>query len=666
MTDSVRNPVDELAEQFLERLRRGERPSIESYAAAHPEWADEIRDLFPALEMLEEGKPIEPRSTSLFLWGPGRAAPSVLGDYRLIREVGRGGMGVVYEAEQLSLSRRVAVKVLPPNYTKDARALLRFRREARSAARLHHTNIVPVFEIGHHDGVHYYAMQFIHGSGLDEIIAEFAGGPALMTVERNDGSDPNPDISSDAPSRMMGGNLAEHGVGPAYFDNVAHLGLQIADALAYAHSQGILHRDIKPSNILVDVHGTVWLSDFGLAKDDSSDLTNTGDVVGTLRYMAPERFRGRADIRSDIFSLGRTLYELLTVDSTTSRRGPHDAELASGTQRLPAPRSLNPTIPRDLDTIVTKAMAGDPAARYSSASQLGDDLRRFRARLPIRARRISFLEKSSLWCRRNPMLAILAMASLLLLLLASLGGLASHLLRGQRDRAVVAELAARTAEVEAKQAEHSARIREHLAMATSYRISGLPGRRELALQEIRSAVSLAPNAGQARLLRDEAIATLATTDVRMEKMLWQQIADHSESGFHLAANLHNRAAIGQFVCFGLSSDFRLFAALDSIDNQIWVVDLLSRRVMAQFSLDDETVDASQALIRFGRTGQTLLFGRVRADGTQISIWGIESQKPLHHSRGVFGFDLSPDDRQLIMGAPTEPSSWLAWKQKPNR
>ncbi len=164
-------------------------------------------------------------------------------------------------------------------------------------------------------------------------------------------------------------------------------------------------------------------------------------------------------------------------------------------------------------------MAADPAARYPSADQLGDDLRRFRERLPIRARRISLFEKSSLWCRRNPTLAILAAASLLLLLLASLGGLASHLLKGQRDRAVAAERAARNAEGEAKQAENSARIREHLAMATSYRVSGLPGRRQRSLEEIRSAVSLRPNAAHARLLRDEAIAVLTTTDVRVDKLL---------------------------------------------------------------------------------------------------------------------------------------------------
>ncbi len=283
-------------------------------------------------------------------------------------------MGVVYEAEQLSLVRRVAVKVLPPNHTKDAQALLRFRREARSAARLHHTNIVPVFEIGHHEGVHYYAMQFIYGSGLDDIIAELAQGIPLTEApadgkaggrESGDGTTAPP-VARDR--GMAGSGL---GLGPAYFDNVARLGVQIADALAYAHTQGILHRDIKPSNILIDVHGTVWLSDFGLAKDDSSDLTNTGDVVGTLRYMAPERFRGRADCQSDIFSLGRTLYELLTVPGGMTRPEPNPAALVSGVHRLPAARSLNPAGPAGLGNDCNQSHGGGSGGPLSIGGSTG-------------------------------------------------------------------------------------------------------------------------------------------------------------------------------------------------------------------------------------------------------------------------------------------------------
>ena len=450
MIEDGRHPIDQLAEEFLERLRAGQRPTIETYAHQHPQLADEIRELFPALEVLERGKPNEELDPSPWFSLDG-AIPHVLGDYRIIREVGRGGMGVVCEAEQVSLGRHVALKLLPPHVSKDADALLRFRREARSAARLHHTNIVPVFEIGHDAGIHFYAMQFIHGQGLDEVIAELS-----LVSPRVTATGPRPN-NLPAPRSWLATDLADQ----RYFDNVAGIGVQIADALAYAHAQGVLHRDVKPSNVLMDIHGTVWLSDFGLAKDDTSDVTKTGDVIGTLRYMAPERFRGHADPRSDVYSLGLTLYEMMTLRSGLLQPRLSPAERARGTQpgagNLPAPRAVDSAIPRDLETIVLKATATDRAARYQSASELADDLRCFRARLPIRARRLNWLAKSWLWCRRNPSLAGTATAAAIFLILASLGWSASHLLRTQRDRAMRAETAARRAEKFALSAEQAAR-----------------------------------------------------------------------------------------------------------------------------------------------------------------------------------------------------------------
>src|SRR5437764_3006492 len=169
-----RNPVERLAEEFAERFRNGERPSLTEYADRYPELADEIRELFPALVVMEQLRPDEADRTGSFQGAPIGAAPTLerLGDYVILREVGRGGMGVVYEAEQESLGRHVALKVLPGNALLNPATVLRFRREARSAARLHHTNIVPVFGVGEHDGVHYYVMQFIYGRGLDEVIRE--------------------------------------------------------------------------------------------------------------------------------------------------------------------------------------------------------------------------------------------------------------------------------------------------------------------------------------------------------------------------------------------------------------------------------------------------------------------------------------------------------------
>ena len=327
---SARNPLDELAEEFVARYRRGERPAVSEYAARRPDLADEIRELFPALAVMEDAGPAPGDQTEDHApaAGPGRG-PDQLGDFRILREVGRGGMGVVYEAEQESLGRRVALKVLPPGALPDARRLLRFHREARAAAKLHHTNIVPVFGVGEAGGVHFYVMQFIRGLGLDKVLAEVinlrdptAAGTRTLPVGEAGAADiahslltghfevgPDPTPPGDQPAAHTPGShhptgsavhlpgdgalSAVTGTGRPYWESIARVGLQVADALDYAHGQGVLHRDIKPSNLLLDPHGTVWVTDFGLAKAaDSDDLTHPGDVVGTLRYMPPERLDG--------------------------------------------------------------------------------------------------------------------------------------------------------------------------------------------------------------------------------------------------------------------------------------------------------------------------------------------------------------------------------------
>ena len=366
---SVDDRLLRLAEEFAGRYQRGEHPALTEYAERYPELAAQIRDLFPALVVMEEfGSVAGPGGGA----GAGGAladgtAPARLGEYRILREVARGGMGIVYEAVQESLGRHVALKVLPFQSLARPGQLERFQREARAAARLHHTNIVPVFGVGTHAGVHYYAMQFIQGQGLDSVLHELrrlrrakaspprepaqdatvGGGPhgsglsisiaqALLTgrfaceeasplqpgptperVEAARGNGCGGSASTEAPSSHT--DLAAQSEGQ-YFRSVARVGVQVAEALAHAHQQGILHRDIKPSNLLLDTQGTVWVTDFGLAKLASlgcepgeADLTATGDVVGTLRYLAPERFAGRADPRSDVYSLGLTLYELLTL-----------------------------------------------------------------------------------------------------------------------------------------------------------------------------------------------------------------------------------------------------------------------------------------------------------------------------------------------------------------
>jgi WD40 repeat protein/serine/threonine protein kinase len=471
---SGRDRVKQLADEFLARYRRGEQPNLIEYTDAHPELAGQIRALFPTLVMtdqpgLQEHVGVGPcarRVTEV------DSAHERLGDYRIIREVGRGGMGVVYEAEQVTLGRHVALKVLPLQSASHPQRLNRFRREARSAARLHHTNIVPVFDIGEYQGVHYYAMQYIQGQGLDEVLKELrrlkksnarpevaacdgaqltqaghesvvlaramqAGrfvtvhpefqGAASADVTRAFEPE-NPDRQSNLPDTATSGSspLAGHAAFSThsdfhYFRSVARIGLQIAEALAYAHSQRVLHRDIKPSNLLLDQQGTVWVTDFGLAKEPGDDFTRTGDVVGTLRYMAPERFKGEADARSDIYSLGITLYELSTLQPAF-KESDHSRLVRLITQEEPdRPRKINAFIPRDLETIVLKMIDHEPSRRYGSAAELAEDLRCFLVDRPIRARRTSAPERLIRWARRNRLVASLATALASLLMAGMVG-----------------------------------------------------------------------------------------------------------------------------------------------------------------------------------------------------------------------------------------------------
>jgi serine/threonine protein kinase len=417
LTEPDRNPVEALAEEFIARYRAGENPSVTDYVERYPEHAEEIADLFPAATLLEELK--GPPRGALAHEG---AAPRQLGDYRIVREIGRGGMGVVYEAEQVSLRRRVALKLLPPRPHLGPGQLERFQREARAAGRLHHTNIVPVFGVGEHEGQHYYVMQLIAGKGLDGVLAELgrvgqeAAGP-IGPIGR---------IGPIRPIGPIGPAAPLHGFpspsDPAFYSHVARLGAQAADALAYAHAQGIVHRDVKPANLLLDHQGTLWITDFGLAKLlEQDDVTRQGEMACTVRYSAPERFQGRSDARGDLFSLGLTLYELLALRPAYDEADPARLLVQVTKGHMVRPRVHNPAIPRDLETIVLKTLAPEPAGRYQSAAELADDLRRFLDDRPIQARRTSAIEHAWRWCRRNPAVAGLSAALVLVFLLGFSG-----------------------------------------------------------------------------------------------------------------------------------------------------------------------------------------------------------------------------------------------------
>ena len=376
----------ELLAEAEELREKGCPVTTEALCPTSPELWQALQDLLEGLGQVDRlmHPAADSGSITAPVFGGGTSAtaetiPAIPG-YAILREIGRGGMGIVYEAHQVSLGRHVALKILLHHGDP-----VRFRREAKAAGRLHHTNIVPVFGVGEHQGRHYYAMQYIAGRGLD------------------------------ARSRR------DSGAGPPDFRAAARIGAQVADALAYAHAHGVIHRDIKPSNLLIDEGGTVWITDFGLAKDltDESTLTQTGDILGTLRYLAPERVGGRGDERVDIYGLGASLYELICGRSAFDQAD--RAALLSHLMHYdpPRPRQLDPRVPRDLETVILKAMARDPADRYASANGLAQDLRRFLEDRPICGRRVRTRERLVRWCRGNPATAAMAGGIVLALILGT-------------------------------------------------------------------------------------------------------------------------------------------------------------------------------------------------------------------------------------------------------
>ncbi len=329
------------------------------------------------------------------------ASPVPLGDYRVLREIGRGGMGVVYEAEQMLLGRRVALKVLPFAATMDARQLQRFQNEARAAACLHHPHIVPVYAVGCERGVHYYAMQFIEGQSLADVIGDLG----VRIEEARKSGDLSPNVSLQSTICNLRSNTPLSNRERSSYHAVARLGMQAAEALHYAHEVGVIHRDVKPANLMLDGNANLWITDFGLAQiQGDAQLTMSGDLVGTLRYMSPEQALAKrvlVDHRTDIYSLGATLYELLTLQPVFPGADRQELLRQIAFEEPIAPRRHNKSIPAELETIVLKALEKNPADRYATAKELADDLERFVKYEPIRARRPSLGRRLRGWCWRH-------------------------------------------------------------------------------------------------------------------------------------------------------------------------------------------------------------------------------------------------------------------------
>ena len=452
--------LEQIVEDFTARLRKGERPAIKEYVDRHPDLKIEIDELLSSAAMIEELKASRGAETTRPDMSELSSIRSI-GDYDLIRELGRGGMGVVFEGVHRSLGRRVAIKIVPRHLVENENYLIRFEREAQAAASLHHTNIVSVFGVGNSDGHRYYVMEYIPGENLSEVIWQISHGPSSVagdlptspenadqtvqaqtltdstaqdvpahtaTLELSDPTEftitvPHRPVRAPNPRKELASLRTD---ASTRYRWAAKLIMQVADALSYAHQQGILHRDIKPSNLILDADQRVWVTDFGLVKDlTDQSLTKTGDIVGTIQYMAPEAFEGKYDVRSETYSLGLTLYELVCLRPAFANTSTPELirQIVSDSHKIqPFAKSL----PRDLQTIIAKSISRDVSVRYESATDLRDDLRAFLEDRPIQARRPGAIEILQKWAKRNPLVASLTMAIGLLLLTVAIVATTSY------------------------------------------------------------------------------------------------------------------------------------------------------------------------------------------------------------------------------------------------
>jgi serine/threonine protein kinase len=539
---------------FVEALEMGREPDRGQFLAAHP-------DLRQDLEAFLAGHDEMTRLAARFR-AAGRgdarglastprdeldgATPGIgeLGDFRLLREVGRGGMGVVYEAEQISLRRRVALKVLPFAAAIDPRRLQRFKTEALAAAQVQHEKIVPVHAVGCERGIHYYAMQFIDGQSLAALIGEIrrlrdleARGAIPAQGVRDDGA-AGPGLGIGLPVSRPGdeATLAASTISRErsrdrrlYFDRVAGLGRQAALALEHAHEAGIVHRDVKPGNLLLDLRGQLWVTDFGLAQvTGDAGVTFTGELLGTLRYASPEQLlarRGIVDHRSDIYSLGATLYELLTLRPPFEGRDRNDLIRQVADEDPPPPCDLDRSVPPELETIVLKALRKDPAERYATAQELADDLQRFLDGRPILARRPTPFERLRVWSRRHPALVATGVVALFLLSAASL--VSTALVRREQGKTLAekerAEAAYRRERRRAEEAEARFRLArgavDELIKASEEELAHRPGMEGLRKRLIGSALAYYREFIRERGSDPGAQAELRETTGRVEAIL---------------------------------------------------------------------------------------------------------------------------------------------------
>lgn len=363
----------DLLSELTERANRGAEINLAQIKSQHPDLAEDVQHLWGAVMLADavgsqvgQQPPAAVDAEAADLPPSTVWLPATLGDYELLEELGRGGMGIVFRAWQISLNREVAVKMLLRGQLASADDEARFRAEAESAARLQHPGIVPVYEVGEHEGRLFFSMQYVTGQTLAQMLAD----------------------------------------GPLPPREAARIVAQVARAIHFAHQLGVLHRDVKPSNILVDAAGKAHVTDFGLAQrvSDGHSLTHTGTVLGTPTYMSPEQAagrRGHLEPASDVYSLGSVLYHALTGRPPFQAASPVDVVLLVLEQEPLPPRMLNPKADRDLAMIALRCLQKPADLRYESAESLADDLDAYLADEPVSARSGHFSQIVGRWFRET-------------------------------------------------------------------------------------------------------------------------------------------------------------------------------------------------------------------------------------------------------------------------
>jgi WD40 repeat protein/tRNA A-37 threonylcarbamoyl transferase component Bud32 len=433
--------LDEIATAYLQEIERGNAPRPAEWLARYPDLAEELAAFFAAQDQVAQlAAPLRAAAPA----PEAAATPGNLGtvryfgDYELLEEIARGGMGVVYKARQTKLDRIVAVKMILAGELAGQADVERFHTEARAAANLHHPNIVPIHEVGQHEGQHYFSMDYVAGESLANRIAR----------------------------------------GPLPAREAATLLVKVARAVAFAHIDGVIHRDLKPANVLLDAQGEPHVTDFGLAKrlrgepgaTATGGLTETGQVLGTASYMPPEQAGGRTkdiDRRSDVYSLGAVLYCALTGRPPFQAASTLDTLLQVLEREPVSPRTLNASVPRDLETICLKCLEKDSRRRYGTAQELADELQRYLDGKPILARPIGAAGRAWRWCRRNPVVAAMSAA----LVLAITAGMVTSLLfamEARQEAVVSADLAVKADELATKWKQEAGRATHQEGLTLRY------------------------------------------------------------------------------------------------------------------------------------------------------------------------------------------------------